>query len=165
MYIKKINNLIGRYVIEICLAVFFVVLSYTGITSSNLKESAAIARFSEDGTYEMQYEFGRNLDGVMAHEDLLDEGVLYFRNPNSTTKEVEIELVIYGDATDTQNLKVEYDGKVIDLSSVHNKNKILLEKTSVKGYESKAKSIAIYGDPYMGTSLIYDFEIKESFLA
>lgn len=168
MNTKKIDKLIVRYVIEVCIAIFFIVLSYTGISSSDLKESSAIASFSQDGTYDMQYEFDRNTDDILALKNLLDRGVLTVRNPNSERKEIEISLIIYGNIENIVDLYVEFGEEKVDLTQIKKENdtsKLILSKTSLKGYDKASNSVSIYGNPHFGTTFAYDFEIIESFLA
>lgn len=148
---------------EIFLATFFIVISYNGIKENNLSESALIA--SNSNNYPIQYVYGRNTSDILAYRDLLDRGTLTLRNPNKIEKIAKIDLIINGDVSNIGNLKIDFDGKVIDSSSLiseDGKYTLPLGKIALKSFANREIILSIYGDPFKDTVFSYNLTVNES---
>lgn len=162
---KKINKIIFGYCLEIVVAFTFIVVSYVGIVSTNLKESTAIAKTNDDTSLNIQYLYEQQDFDIIAHEDILDIGTLSVRNPNKDTKSFQIEFIIYAEESDIKNLEITFgdiriEEPIIEINP--GEYRMLLKQVKLAGYKSFTSTLIIRGNPKVDSAFAYDFKIQEN---
>jgi len=165
---KVINKLIFKYTAEIFLIVAMIVVSYTGITTNNLSQSSKIAEQYNNSDKEIQFSYTRDLDSILAFEDVLDKLKLIVRNPNKGAKKVSINLIITGNEPNLDEITLKFSNQTIDLkNATKSKNQIVipLKEIELSGYNTYEESLYIYGEPFTTLDFTIQFDIKESLYA
>lgn len=165
---RVIDKLIFKYIVEIFLIVIMIVVSYTGITTNNLSQSSKIAEEYSKTDNEIQFSYTRDLDSILAFEDVLDKLKLIVRNPNKGTKKVSIDLIITGNEPNLDEITLKFANQTIDLkNATKNKNQIILplKEIELSGYNIYEESLYIYGEPFTTLDFTIQFDIKESLYA
>ncbi len=162
---KVINKLIFKYTVEIFLIIIMVVVSYTGIKMNNLSESSQIAEQYSKSSNNIQFSYERDLNGILAFENVLDKFKLVVRNPNKGIKKVAIDLIITGNEPNLDSITFKFANQTIDLkNAVKKDDKIILplKEVDLNGYNTYEEDLFIYGEPFTMLDFIIEFDIKES---
>ncbi len=165
---RVIDKLIFKYVVEIFLIIIMVVVSYTGITMNNLSQSSKIAEHYTKSSNDIQFSYERDLNGILAFEDVLDKLKLSVRNPNKDTKKVSIDLIITGSEPNLDDISFKFKDQSIDLKTAIKKdNKIILplKEIELSGYGTYEENLFICGAPFTTLDFTIEFDIKESLYA
>lgn len=165
---KVIDKLIFKYVVEIFLIIIMVVVSYTGITMNNLSQSSKIAEQYTKSSNGIQFNYERDLNGILAFEDVLDKLKLSVRNPNRETKKVSIDLIITGNEPNLEELTFKFAGQSLDIKNATKKDdKIILplKEIELSGYDIYEENLFICGKPYTTLDFTIEFDIRESLYA
>lgn len=167
---ERINRLIYRYILEIFLVVLFLIISFQAFTQTGLSASASVAEVYNASKLELQVLYGRtnsNRDSVLQFENLLDRGELEIKNPNSSTTNIDIKMILTkGELKNLNSIAISVDDEFIDVSQAIEKDgtyEIALKSTKLKGYTRLKHTISIYGDALNTPILEYTFKVTESF--
>lgn len=163
---RIIDRMIRRTFIEMFLVIFAVIGSYFIFSNSNLTSSASIAEEYSNSNYDLQVMIGKNENDGVREKNLLDKTVLTVRNPNKTSKYVDVYLVITNPLeVDINGMVIKFRDNVVDASKAIldlNTYKIKIYSGTIDAYENLAGDVSIYSNNYVN-SMKYTFTVNESY--
>ena len=159
---KRINREIFGYVVQICMILVFVVVSYFIFTGSRLANFASIAAAYDTEKRDLMVSYDKDTDAILSSENTLDKGVLNVKNPNRDSVSSTIYLLISTDAN-LDTVEFIIDGNTVDTTNAtveDNYYVISVLDYEIGAYQDKAIETEVVGNPFYTTSFSYRFDVE-----
>lgn len=163
---KNIDGVIFSYVVQIIIAIIFMIVSYFIFTNSRLSELGQVAHAYDTMNIDLMTNYVIDNDTVMDNENLLGKGTLSIKNPNKRNANAETYLLV-SDNAKLNTVKFIVNGLELDTNNASLESGyyvIKVEDYKMVPFEDKTYDLEIEGNPFYTTAFDYKFDVKESFM-